>query len=129
MKWFDIPDELLPKLRQLQAQDPPEKLMQSEDAVMMFAGLGDPMYLTFDGRVLVLDMLEDVPPREAANLQEAASAIIIGAKNRKSPELLALLPPRHENAADCIECDKSGWQQITETITIVCENCGGLGWR
>jgi hypothetical protein len=95
----------------------------------MFAGLGDPMYLTFDGRVLVLDMLEDVPPREAANFQEAASAIVVGAKNRKSPELLTLLPMRPQSAADCNECDKTGWQQITETITIVCGKCGGLGWK
>ncbi|MBX3245230.1 MAG: hypothetical protein KF685_12335 [Acidobacteria bacterium] len=129
MKWFDISDELLPKLRQLQEQDPPEKRMESEDAVMMFAGLGDPMYLTFDGRVLIVDMLEDVPPREAASFQEAVSAIIIGAKKRKCPELFDLLPMRGENAADCNECDKSGWQRIAETITIVCENCGGLGWK
>jgi hypothetical protein len=129
MKWFDIPDALVPKLRQLQEQDPPEKLMGSEDAVIMFAGLGDPMYLTFDGRVLVLDMLEDVPPREAANFQEAASAIVVGAKNRKSPELLTLLPMRPQSAADCNECDNTGWQQFTESITIVCGNCGGLGWK
>lgn len=129
MKWFDIPDALVPKLRQLQAQDPPEKLMESEDAVMMFAGLGDPRYVTFDGRVLILDMLENLPPREAVHFREATSAIVVGAKKRECPELLTLLPKRSQSAVDCPECTKSGWRQITENITIVCENCGGLGWK
>lgn len=128
MKWFDIPKELIPKLRELQAQDLPDSEIKSEDAVMMFAGLGDPIYLTFDGRIIILDMLDDIPPREAQTFQEATSAIVIGAKVRKYPELLQLLPSRSTGATDCEKCEKSGWWKISENITIICDECGGLGW-
>jgi hypothetical protein len=131
MKWFDIPVELMPKLRELQQKDASYKIVQSEDAVVMFYGMGDPLYLTFDGRVIIEEcFMEVIPPREATSLAEAAMAVVVGAKIRDFPELLSILPERPKNAPDCENCNKSGWLQLGESLgPFVCGNCGGLGWE
>lgn len=129
MKWFDIQNQLIPKLRELQSKDSHYPIVKSEDAVVMFYGMGDPLYLTFDGRVIIEDMLDDIPPREANTLVEAAMAVVVGAKVRDFPELLMLLPNRSDEAVDCFNCDNSGWFKPHENLgPFVCGNCGGLGW-
>ncbi len=129
MKWFDIPSELVPKLRELQAKDSHYQIVKSEDAVVMFYGMGDPLYLTFDGRVIIEDMLEDIPPREAQTLSEAAMAVVVGAKAHNFSELLSILPKRPEQVSDCENCNKSGWFQPAPSLgPFVCGECGGLGW-
>jgi hypothetical protein len=129
MNLFDIPIELVPKLRELQSKDVHYPITVAEDAVVMFYGMGDPLYLTFDGRVIIEDMLEDTPPRESATLTEASCAVVVGAKVRNFPELLSILPKRPPNAFDCGNCNKSGWFQPLETLgPFVCGTCGGLGW-
>lgn len=129
MKWFDIPNELIPKLRELQKKDLPDKIIESEDAVVMFGGFGDPLYLTFDGRVIIEDMLDDIPPREAKTLAEAAMAIVVGAKVRNFPELLSILPKRPQKAIDCKNCNGDGWFKPHKNLgPFFCGDCGGLGW-
>jgi hypothetical protein len=130
MKWFDIPENLVPKLRELQKKDFHYPIVESEDAVVMFYGMGDPLYLTLDGRVIIEEcFIEENGPREAKTLAEAAMAVVIGAKVRKFPEMLSILTNRNEAAVDCENCNKSGWLQLIETLgPFVCENCGGLGW-
>lgn len=129
MRWFDIPNELVPKLREIQTKDSHNPIVKSEDAVVMFYGLGDLLYLTFDGRIIVENMLDDVAPREAEKLTEATSAIVVGAKIHKFPELLSILPKRGKNAVDCENCSATGWIEIGEdSFSIVCQQCGGLGW-
>jgi hypothetical protein len=61
------------------------------------------------------------------------TAIIIGAKQRKAPELLSLLPKRPFEASDCTECNNSGWRQFGNDVNgnpvkIICWDCGGIGW-
>lgn len=130
MKWFEIPEVLVPKLRELQDKDSHYPIVKSEDAVVMFYGMGDPMYLTLDGRVIIEDMLDEIPPREAKTFAEVAMAIVVGAKVRKFPELRSILPSRPQNAVDCENCDKSGWLQPAPTLgPFVCGDCGGLGWK
>jgi hypothetical protein len=131
MKWFDIPKELIPKLRELQEKDFNYEIVKTEDSVVMFYGMGDPLYLTFDGRVIIEEcFIEEKSPREAANLAEAAMAVVVGSKIRDFPELLSILPERPENALDCENCNKSGWLQLGENLgPFVCGNCGGLGWQ
>lgn len=129
MKWFEIPESLVPKLRELQARDQQVKELVDEDVVEMFPGLGDPMYLTFDGRIIILDMMGELPPREAATLLEATSPIVIAARNRKCPELLDLLPKRGEGDLACSLCSTTGWFRPNLEIEIVCYECGGLGWK
>ena len=131
MKWFEIPENLIPKLKELQKKDSHYEIVKSEDAVVMFYGMGDPLYLTFDGRVIIEECFIEVkPPREANTLAEAAMAIVVGAKIRNFPELLSILPERPQNAVDCEICQKSGWWGLGETVgPFVCHECGGLGWK
>ena len=131
MKWFKIPEEFFPKLRELQKKDFNHEIVKTEDAVVMFYGLGDTLYLTFDGRVIIEeDFIEEKPPREANTLAEAARAVTVGAKIRDFPELLSILPKRPENGVDCEDCDKTGWLEFGGDLgPFVCSQCGGLGWK
>lgn len=131
MKWFEIPENLIPGLRELQKKDSNYEIVIAEDAVVMFYGMGDPLYLTLDGRVIIEEcFMEDKGPREAKTLAEAAMAIVVGAKIRNFPELLSILPERPQSALDCKNCHKSGWHQVTKDLgPFVCEDCGGLGWK
>lgn len=131
MKWFEIPENLIPKLRELQNKDLNHEIVRSEDAVVMFYGMGDPLYLTFDGRVIIEEcFMEDKGRREAETLAEAAMAIVVGAEIRKFPELLSILPEHPENAVDCQNCEKSGWFKPGGVLgPFVCGECGGLGWK
>jgi hypothetical protein len=64
MKWFEISENLIPKLRELQRNDLNHDIVKSEDAVIMFGGMGDPLYLTFDGRVIIDEcFMEEKGPR------------------------------------------------------------------
>lgn len=130
MKRLDIPKELIPKLKELQEKDSDDEVVKKYDAVTMFYGMGDPMYLTFDGRILIYEcFIEDKGLREAKTFAEVAMAIVVGAKVRNFPKLLSILPERPKNAVDCENCKKSGWLDIIENFPIVCEHCGGLGWK
>ncbi len=139
MMRFSIPQELVPKLRELQAKSRQfytDKIVESEDAVVMTLGLGDAMYLALDGRVIVDEWNypdEDTPPREAKDAKEMFTAIVIGAKRFNAPELLSLLPSRLETAVDCAACECRGWIRFGldvhgKPIELVCPDCGGVGW-
>lgn len=130
MKWFEIPTELVPKLRELQKKDSDWEIVRSEDSVVMFYGMGDPLYLTFDGRIIIEDMLDDIPPTEAQTLAEATMAVVVGAKVRNFPKLLSILPERPQSAVDCANCENSGWFRPGGFLgPFVCGDCGGLGWK
>lgn len=131
MKWFEIKAELIPKLRELQKKDSNYEIVKSEDAVVMFYGMGDPLYLTFDGRVIIEEcFMEEKGSREAETLAEVAMAVVVGAKVRDFSELLSILPDRPKNAVGCENCGKSGWLQPAPALgAFVCGECGGLGWK
>ena len=137
---FQSPPELVPKLRELQAESKQffsDPIAESEDAVVMTLGLGDAMYLTLDGRVIIdefsLAEKDDKPPREAKDATEMYAAIVVGAKQRNAPELLSLLPSRPEAALDCAACENSGWfvfgADAPESLKVICLECGGVGWK
>jgi len=130
MKWFEIPEQLIPKLRELQKNDADDPIVKSDDAVVMFYGLGGPMYLTFDGRVIIDEGFGENDPRVAETFVEAAMAIVAGAEVRDFPELLTILPERPPNAFDCQNCEKTGWFRPGGILgPFVCGQCGGLGWK
>ena len=115
MKWFEIPENLIPRLKELQKQHENDEIIRTENAAVMFGGMGDPMYLTLDGRVIIYEcFMEEKGPREAKTLVEAAMAVVIGAKVRNFPELLSILPARPLNAVDCRNCGKTGWLKLVE---------------
>jgi hypothetical protein len=136
---FAISEALVPKLRELQERTKErytDKIIESEDVVVMTLGMGNAMYLTFDGRIIIEEWNypdEDGPPREAKDVKEMLTAIVVGAKQRKAPELLSLLPQRPKEATDCRACEITGWRQIGadvngEPVKIVCWDCAGTGW-
>jgi hypothetical protein len=126
MKWFEIPENLIPQLRELQKKDLHEEIVKSEDAVVMFYGMGDPLYLTLDGRVFIYEFfMEEKGLREAETLAEAAMAVVVGAKVRNCPDLLSIMPKRPQNSVDCKNCNKTGWFKAGGVLgPFVCGDCG-----
>jgi hypothetical protein len=131
---FEIPPDLVAKLRTLQSEESVnDPILKSEDAVVLSYGLGPALYLTFDGRIIVHPYMDDLPPYEATDPNEAHCSIVVGANTRHLPELLALLPPRPPDAIDCARCTATGWMNFGldikgKPIKIVCAGCNGLGW-
>ncbi|MEZ5346731.1 MAG: hypothetical protein R2681_14365 [Pyrinomonadaceae bacterium] len=134
MKRLSIPEDLIPKLKELQEEHSAFEIydfLKEKNAIQMFTALGIDMYLTFDGQVLVADYFEDenCEPRNAKSLAEVTMALILGARKRNFPEILTLLPPRPETAANCGFCENSsGWNTLSDIGKFICDKCGGLGW-
>jgi hypothetical protein len=132
---FRIPEDLVPRLRDLRSrQDPWSELIDAEDVVHLYYGLGPAMFLTLDGRVLEDSSDWDATgAHEVTDPKQAWSAVVVGAKVWGFPELLRLLPARPPKAADCVQCHGTGWVSWVDaegkTGQVVCwDRCGGLGW-
>jgi hypothetical protein len=130
---FDIPDDLVPRLRELQSrQNPWNDLIEAEDVVHLYYGLGPALFLAFDGRVIVDDYFNETGAYEVTDPKEAWTAVAIGADVWGVPELRRLLPERPPGAVDCPDCKGSGWLRWPSADgrerSVVCERCGALGW-
>jgi hypothetical protein len=131
-----IPENLIPELRHLRARQRDwSTLIEAEDVVHLFYGLGPARFLAFDGRVLVDPTdWDDTDAYEVTDPKEAWSAIVVGAKVWGFPDLLRLLPDRPASALDCIQCKGTGWVSWVDPVgnegRVVCrDQCGGLGWE
>lgn len=99
---------------------------------MLDGGLGPPVYLSSDGRIIWDDDGWGVVGTRA----EALASIVVGAKKIGIRDLLNLLPSRPTSSLDCPECSGSGWfdayGQLRNTsgqlFSVVCMKCAGLGW-
>jgi hypothetical protein len=132
---FCIPDDLVPTLRALRARQRDWRpLIDAEDVVHLYYGLGPAQFLTFDGRVLVDNYDWDGSGAyEVSEPKEAWSAVVVGADVFGCPELLRLLPRRPATASDCPACRGAGWHFLPcadgRQGKVVCwDVCGGLGW-
>jgi hypothetical protein len=132
---FHIPENLISKLRSLRArQQNWRELIDKEDVVHLFYGLGPARFLAFDGRILVDPYdWDETDAYEVTNPKEAWSAIVVGADIWSFPELLRLLPARPLHAIDCSQCKGTGWVSWVDAEgkegRVVCrDRCGGLGW-
>lgn len=102
------------------------------DAFMLDPGLGPPVYLSSDGRIIWDDDIRGV----VGTRGEAFSALAAGCKRTGVVELLELIPPRPVASADCSECAAAGWfdfhGRLKDTsgtaFSVVCMKCAGLGW-
>jgi hypothetical protein len=133
---FQIPDDLVSDLRSLRARQRDwNEVVDSEDVVHLFYGLGPARFLAFDGRVLVDPTDWDgTDPYEVIDPKEAWSAIVVGTDIWSFPPFLRLLPPRPLGAVDCAQCKGTGWiswvDAVGNTGKVVCwDGCGGLGWH
>jgi hypothetical protein len=133
---FDIPEDLIPKLRNLRSrQQDWSELIDAEDVVHIYYGLGPARFFAFDGRVLVDPYdWDETDAYEVTEPKEAWSAIVVGASIWSFPELLRLLPTRPPNARNCPHCEGTGWVSWVDAVgkkgQFVCwDRCGGLGWE
>jgi hypothetical protein len=132
---FHIPEDLIPKLRGLRARQKDwREVIDAEDVVHLYYGLGPAEFLAFDGRVLVDNYDWDgTGAYKVTDPKKAWSAVVIGAKLWNFPELLQLLPIRPPDAVDCGQCQGTGWVSLVDAEgkqgQFVCyDRCGGLGW-
>jgi len=129
---FEPSPQLLAALREQRRLRGTDDIMETHDAFMLDPGLGPPVYLSSDGRVV----WDDDGWGVAGTRAEAFASILAGVKKTGILELLSLLPPRVEASVDCGECSASGWfdahgqlQDINgRPFSFVCMKCAGLGW-
>jgi hypothetical protein len=125
---FCIPNELIPVFRVLRARQKDwRELIDAEDVVHLFYGLGRARFLTFDGRVLV-DSIEwdGTGAYEVTEPKEAWAAVACGAITFQCPELQNLLSKRPSGTEECTKCRGIGLYPPDDP-RIVCV-CDGLGW-
>lgn len=124
---FYIPGDLVARLREVQSrQSPWNDLLDAEDVVCLYPGLGPALFLAFDGRIIVDDYFYETGVYEVSDPNEAWAAVVLGA-TRVLPELLCILPERPAGAADCPDC-KGGRFPCANIQQGVRRGCGGLGW-
>jgi len=129
-----IPAQLFERLLHLQTERRwGDDVTRFEDTVCLFPGLGPPLYLTRDGRILAGPCWPDDPPEtRSATDDEAVGALVLGCKQYDCPELLAFLPPRPDAAMTCPDCSGTHWFRGQtadgQALEILCPTCGGRGW-
>jgi hypothetical protein len=132
---FEIPEDLIPKLREIQTrQGNWRELIDAEDVVCLYPGLGPAIFLTFDGRVLQDNYdWDESGAYEVTDPKNAWSAVVLAADAWNLPDLLKLLPPRPLDARDCPDCRGMSFTSLSDAkdkrFKVVCfHGCGGLGW-
>jgi hypothetical protein len=109
----------------------PDIIEQRLNAFLLDPGLGPPVYLTADGRVVWDGWYEWT--KNAPTERDAYASLIVGAKKTGVAALLDLLPPRPDGADDCLGCVGKRWSDVSsasgERFQIICGVCRGLGWN
>ncbi len=110
---FRIPDEIIPTLRdRKKRQGAWRDLINQEDVVLLYHGLGPAVFLTMDGRVIV-DRSVDYPVADAYEVEEASPEIAWGcirlaAKQFDCRELRRLFPQDPPGSFPCPTCQGYG---------------------
>jgi len=131
-KLFQLPERLLEALRVRRDRFGSDDLAQAYDAFLLDPGLGPPVYLTSDGRIVWDDDIWDVVGTRA----DAFAAVAAGIQKTGLSELRQLLPSRPTLSTDCPDCSATGrfdaQGQLKDlegrSFTVVCMKCAGLGW-
>ena len=106
-----------------------DDVMQSEDAFLLYGGMGPAAYLTSGGRVLHdhRGWDDSLPPVREGSEDDAIEVIVVGAKRTGIRALLDLLPPPPAGSSACAECAGTRW--ITLPVgDFVCLRCRGRGF-
>lgn len=135
---LEFSDSLIHQLRRIQTEQAavefPDSVAAENDAVVVCSFLTT-VYLTLDGRVLEVDLLEEnAMPVVLDDPDHIWRALTVAARSFQSRELLDLLPRKPESGADCPQCLALRWIQFGDQKppekpgTVVCPQCHGLGW-
>jgi hypothetical protein len=132
---FALPAQLLNELRAWRSSRSSISSEEREhDAFWLVNDFWHNLYLTSDGRVLVLvETLDGFAPIREATDSEAFKAIVGGAARALDATswlcgvtgLLDLLPKAPDLATRCAYCDGKRYRRRS---TAPCEVCDGLGW-
>ena len=128
-----LTESLLARLREDRAATPyTDDIMESEDAFVLYPGMGSAIYLTSDGRVLIDERdWKGEPVREATD-DEACTGLVLCADAGGISELLDLLPTRPAHSSECFDCRGQRYLDITlpsgKHIRPICGRCWGRGW-
>ena len=100
------------------------------DAFLLDPGMGPMLFITADGRVLVDGRNWDGEALREATDDEAAIALVVGAKKTDIRALLELFPSISEDGLTCPMCDGRRWAKLVASMTgeVVCPLCSGWGW-
>ena len=123
---------LLDALREHRRLRGGDEITEKYDAFMLDPGLGPPVYLSCDGRIIWDDDGWGVVGTRA----DAIASVLAGIKKTGIVDLRNLLPVRPSASVDCPECDATGWfdahgqfQDVNgRPFSIICMTCAGLGW-
>src|SRR5436190_641542 len=130
---FSISPELLKKLNDRTASREKDALEITENAFLLFPGMGPALYLTSDGRILRDGREWD----ESSSIEEgtdddAVAALVIGADNLDLPDLIRLLPQPSVGASPCTGCGGSRWfafkDYFGKAARVICSECRGRGY-
>src|SRR4051794_29182404 len=128
-----IPKDVLDTLHVMRqwnlAESSDNAFVVENPVVILTLGLGDEIYLGLDGRVFVLPFMDQVAGvqtiQETNDPRTAAAGLLIAARRRDLPELLALLPPRPAGAIDCEPCQRRRWIEVPGfPHQFICSECG-----
>ena len=109
-----------------------DDLTRTYDAFMLDPGLGPPVYLTTDGRVVWDDDIWGVTGTRA----EALASTFAGIQKTGIGRLRDLLPARLSDAVDCANCRATGRFDADGNMvdvhgrhfSVICMTCAGVGW-
>jgi hypothetical protein len=128
-----LPDSTLAALRQHQARTGwIDEVTSSQDAFLLFGGMGPCLYITSAGTFLSGPDLDETFLFREAEDDEAVSALVIGAKRTGIEALLDLVPAAPPGAHLCDFCQGKRWDPLRDTTgewpIVVCRQCAGRGW-
>lgn len=102
------------------------------DAFMLLPGMGELLYITTDGRLLIDERTWNGDAiREPVDDDEAIEWLVIGASVSRIDALLDLVPPPPPAATICPGCAGTRWMTPIPEYpehSHVCHECRGRGW-
>ena len=101
---------------------------ERHQALPLYAGWTGTTYLTTSGEFWFRNCEYD-PPRIENDLNESSKLVALVLAAEHHPQLVALLPPRPDDAPDCDACDGRGQITVVNVSNIICGQCSALGWR
>ena len=129
-----LPKEVVACLEGRLPKRAPDEVERSQNAILLYGGMGPCWYVTRKGVFLIGADSEWGEPETREATQDEVCAILVGTARRFGmPELLTYLPPRPFGAFDCANCSGNRWDPVKsangEWPVVICGACSGRGWE